>query len=170
MARLALPHIQFKESYINAVVEFQREDLWTDLDIPFLQNRFEDYVIDFDRTRKGMGLPLGWVPATEYWWVQGDEFLGRIDIRHRLTDALKKFGGHIGYEVRPTERKKGHGKEMLKAVLPCAKEMRIEKLLITCDSDNIASQRMILSVGGVFQDEIMNEGKNSPTQRYWVGI
>jgi len=170
MPRLVLPNIRYKESYMKALIEFQTEDLWPDLDREFLENRFEDYIEDFEKTRKGLGLPLGWVAATEYWWVDGEEFIGRIDIRHRLTDALKKFGGHIGYEIRKKYRGQGHGKQMLKAVLPLAKKLNIEKALITCDSTNIGSQKVILSVGGVLQDEINNEGRDVPTQRYWVEL
>lgn len=170
MPRLVLPHSQYKDSYISALDEFTKEDLWPDLDREFLLYRFEDYIDEFEKTRKGLGLPLGWVAATEYWWVEDDRFIGRIDIRHRLTDALKKFGGHIGYEIRKSQRGKGHGKAMLKAVLIQAKEMGIDKALITCDSVNIASQKVILSAGGKLQDEIVNEGREFPTQRYWVEL
>ena len=170
MPHLVLPHARYKESYMEALYEFQKEDLWPDLDREFLLNRFDDFIGEFEKTRKGMGLPLGWVAATEYWLVEGDHFIGRIDIRHRLTDALKKFGGHIGYEIRKSERKKGYGKVMIKLVLPHVKELGIEKALITCDSTNIASQKVILSVGGKLQDEIVNEGREFPTQRYWVKI
>lgn len=168
MPQLVLPHLKYKESYLTALDEFNQEDLWTDLDREFLQARFEDYIAEFEKTKKGLGLPLGWVAATEYWWVEGNHFIGRIDVRHRLTDALKKFGGHIGYEVRKSERGKGHGKAMLKNVLPYVEKLGIKKALITCDSTNIASQKVILSVGGKLQDEIVNEGRDVPTQRYWV--
>lgn len=170
MPRLALPDYRFKESYLRALDEFHQEDLWTDLDRDFLLNRFDDFISDFEKTRKGLGLPLGWVPSTEYWWVEGDHFIGRIDIRHKLTSALKKFGGHIGYEVRASERGRGHGKAMLKAILPSVSTMGIKEALITCDSTNIASQKVILSVGGKFQDEILNEGHDAPTQRYLIKI
>lgn len=170
MPRLVLPSALYKDSYMEALYEFQKEDLWPDLDREFLLNRFEDYIEEFAKTRKGQGLPLGWVAATEYWWVEDTKFIGRIDIRHRLTDALKKFGGHIGYEIRKCERGKGHGRNMLKAVLSHVKEMGIEKALITCDSTNIASQKVILSAGGKLQDEIVNEGREFPTQRYWVEV
>ena len=103
MPRLVLPHIRYKESYMSALYEFNKEDLWTDLDREFLLNRFEDYIEDFEKTRKGLGLPLGWVSATEYWWVEGDYFLGRIDIRpnarvpknlaSRMCTELKKWTG-----------------------------------------------------------------------------
>lgn len=170
MAILVLPHLKYKESYIKALDEFNQEELWTDLDREFLLNRFEDYIADFEKNRKGLGLPLGWVPSTEYWWVEGEHFIGRIDIRHRLTDALKKFGGHIGYEVRSSERKKGHATNMLKSVLLEVEKLGIKEALITCDSTNTASQKVILSVGGKLQDEIKNEDRDLPTQRYWVEL
>ncbi len=61
--------------------------------------------------------PEGYVPATEFWWVDGETFLGRITIRHRLTPHLLEVGGHIGYDVRPSARRRGHATEMLRQTL-----------------------------------------------------
>src|SRR5262245_40341593 len=106
--------------------------------------------------------PDWWVPATELWWLDGDEFLGRIGIRHRLTRTLLEVGGHVGYDVRPSARRRGHATEMLRASLGVAHELGIDPALITCDADNVASKTVIERNGGVFDDE--REGK----LRYWV--
>jgi predicted acetyltransferase len=97
--------------------------------------------------------PADFVPATELWWVEGDEFLGRIAIRHRLTPRLLEIGGHIGYDVRPTARRRGHATEMLRQALGLAHDMGIKLALITCDVDNIGSRTVIESNGGVLEDE-----------------
>lgn len=170
MPRLVLPSNLYKESFIEALDEFHREELWCDLDREFLSNRFHDFIEEFTKTSKGQGLPLGWVPSTEYWLVEGEQFLGRINIRHRLTKPLESFGGHIGYEVRKSERKKGHAKNMIRLVLPKVLELGITKALITCDSNNLASQKVIESVGGVFQDETQLKDREVPTFRYWVDL
>ena len=67
--------------------------------------------------------PSGFVPSTELWWVDGDEYIGRIAVRHRLTPVLLEIGGHIGYDVRPTARRRGHATEMLRQALAVAHEL-----------------------------------------------
>lgn len=106
--------------------------------------------------------PAGYVPATELWWVDGDEFLGRIGIRHRLTPQLLEMGGHIGYDVRPSARRRGHATAMLRAALDIASEMGIAQALVTCDVDNVGSRTVIERNGGVLEDE--RDGK----LRFWV--
>lgn len=106
--------------------------------------------------------PAGRVRCTTWWWVHDDEYLGRIAVRHRLNEPLLEWGGHIGYDVRPSARRQGHGTAMLRAVLPRARELGIDSALVTCDPDNIGSRRVIESCGGVLEDE--RHGK----WRYWV--
>ena len=93
------------------------------------------------------------VPDTELWWVAGEEFLGRIVVRHRLTHALLDIGGHIGYDVRPSARRQGHATEMLRQALPVARDLGIDLALITCDVSNIGSRTVIERNGGVLEDE-----------------
>ena len=99
---------------------------------------------------------------TELWWVEGDEFLGRVGIRHRLTSALLEMGGHIGYDVRPSARRRGHPTERLRQALGVAHELGIDPALVTCDVDNIGSRAVIERNGGVLEDE--RAGK----LRFWV--
>jgi predicted acetyltransferase len=107
--------------------------------------------------------PADRVPCTTWWWVEGTEYLGRIALRHRLVPHLLEVGGHIGYDVRPSARRRGHATGMLAAVLPHAHSMGIDPALLTCDGDNVASRRVIERAGGVLEDE--RQGK----LRYWVG-
>jgi len=85
--------------------------------------------------------PDGWVPGTNLWYVDGSEYLGRLAIRHRLTEWLRSVGGHIGYDVRPSVRRQGHATAMLRDALPVAYRLRIHPVLITCDSDSVASRK-----------------------------
>lgn len=106
--------------------------------------------------------PENWVPSTTLWWVEGDEYLGRIAIRHRLTPRLFEVGGHIGYDVRPSVRRRGHATAMLAAALPIARDLGIDPALVTCDEDNVASRRVIERNGGVLEDKRGNK------LRFWV--
>jgi predicted acetyltransferase len=107
--------------------------------------------------------PAGHVPSTHLWWVDGDTYLGRVQIRHQLSTLfLRHEGGHIGYHVVEPYRRRGHGAAMLAAALPVALDLGLECVLITCDVTNVGSRKVIEANGGLFQDE--REGK----LRYWV--
>lgn len=106
--------------------------------------------------------PGGFVPATTLWWTEGSEYLGRLSIRHRLTPRLVEVGGHIGYDIRASARRRGHATAMLRAALPIARDMGIDSVLITCDHDNVGSKRVIENNGGVFEDRRGNK------LRFWV--
>jgi predicted acetyltransferase len=106
--------------------------------------------------------PEGHVPATTLWWIDDEDYLGRLAIRHRLTARLREVGGHIGYDIRPSARRRGHATALLAAGLPMAHDLGIDPALITCDEDNIASRKVIESNGGVLEDS--RNGK----LRYWV--
>jgi predicted acetyltransferase len=123
--------------------------------------RYVQWLLDL-RTEEAARV-VGWVPCTTLWWVEGEEFYGRIALRHRLTPQLTAAGGHIGYDVRPTARGRGHATAMLGAVLPLAAAMGIEQALLTCDEDNLPSRKVILAYGGVPVDMLV-----PGTQRFWV--
>ena len=94
--------------------------------------------------------------------------VGIIDIRHRLNDYLLQFGGNIGYSIRKSERRKGYAKAMLSLGLAECRNLGLEKVLITCDKENISSAKTILACGGVLENEIA-EGCRI-TQRYWIAL
>lgn len=91
-----------------------------------------------------------------------------IDIRHRLNDYLKNFGGHIGYSIRKSERQKGYATEMLALALKECEKLNLSKVLITCDKENVASAKTMINNGAVLENEV-SEG-NRITQRYWITL
>ena len=99
---------------------------------------------------KGVYSKKGLVPQTVYWLVDGKNFLGKLSIRHKLTKYLKNFGGHIGYYIRPSQRGKGYGREILRLGLKKAKLLGIKNVLITCSIKNDPSRRVIEGNGGKF--------------------
>lgn len=104
----------------------------------------------------------GFVGCTTLWWTEGDTFLGRLAVRHRLTPFLYEEGGHIGYDVRPSARRQGHATAALRAALPRIGALGIESALVTCDTGNVASRKVIEACGGVLEDQ--RHGK----LRYWI--
>lgn len=97
--------------------------------------------------------PPNWVHSSTYWWSEGSQFLGSIRIRHQLPPSPFESAGHIGYDIAPRARRRGHGTAMLRAALPIAAGMGIDPALITCDVDNIGSRKVILANGGVLEGE-----------------
>ena len=111
------------------------------------------------------------VPSNVYIAVRlsDKKIVGVIDLRHHINHpVLSTWGGHIGYYVRPTERGKGYGKEMLKQNLRNAQKLGLEKVLITCNDDNYASENVILANGGVFESTITVDGEIM--KRYWIAV
>jgi predicted acetyltransferase len=108
--------------------------------------------------------PRGYVPWTELWMADGEEYLGRITLRHELTDALFTWGGHIGYAVRPTARRAGHASAALRGMLDVCRQRGIDPVLVTCDVGNVASRRTIVGAGGSYEDT--REGK----LRFWIHL
>ena len=94
--------------------------------------------------------------------------VGMIDLRHRLNDYLAEYAGHIGYSVRPDERRKGYATQMLRLVLDEARRRGIPRVLVTCDEDNEASARTIERCGGVFERHADLDGE--VLRRYWIEL
>ncbi len=125
----------------------------------------------FARQSRGEGLDDGWVPGTTLFLVDEGRIFGVANLRHRLTDHLIRFGGHVGYSVRPSERCKGHATRMLELVKGYAKaNLDIDRLLVTCGSENVASTRVIEKCGGVFEDESFYEPAGKRVRRYWIAL
>lgn len=112
----------------------------------------------------------GLVDATTFLAVRcsDGELIGMIDIRHRLNPYLEQFGGHIGYSVLPSERKRGYATEMLALALGFCRQRDMERVLVTCDSENTASEKTILSNGGSLENKVPEEG--GWTCRYWITL
>jgi predicted acetyltransferase len=176
MPELTAPTVRVHASFLAAVAEFQGEGRgqagdasMVGREINLYAGRWQDPGV-FDAYVRWLRndavedapRPAGYVPSTTLWWVSGDEYLGRISIRHRLTPQLRDYGGHIGYDIRPTARRRGHATAMLAAALPRAQALGINPVLITCDEDNVGSRKVIEANGGVLED------RRGIKRRYWV--
>lgn len=164
MIRLLKPTLKYKKSFQNALREFSKEGS-KEADLSNVQ----EYIKKSREYAKGKNLPKGYVPSSTYWLIDNEQFIGRASIRHYLNNNLKKYGGHIGYIIRPSKRKKGYGTQILKLALLKAKKLGIKKALITCDDSNIASQKIIENNNGKLKDKIKQKN-GILSRRYWVKI
>ncbi|MCL4252660.1 MAG: GNAT family N-acetyltransferase [Anaerolineae bacterium] len=170
MMKLVRPDVAYQTSYISAMREFQAEGLphYTNLDLEIMNADFADYVRSL--VMREHTVPAGWVTETVLWGVDEGGFIGRIAFRHHLTESLRQFGGHIGYDVRPTRRKEGHGTAMLTQMLAIARARGLDKVMITCDQTNIGSQKIIQANGGILEDVIQLDFRPVPTMRWWISL
>lgn len=129
---------------------------------------FADYTALLKGYETGQNLPEGWLPSTSLCGFVGNDLVGRINIRHGLNDHLRQFGGHIGYGVVPPFRKKGYATEMLRRSLPLARDLGIEKILVTCDDNNLGSIKTIEACGGVLENKIPAGDGKPMKRRYWI--
>lgn len=118
---------------------------------------------------RALAPPPNIVPDSLYWAIRGNEMVGRISFRHALNESLLREGGHIGFIVRPSARRQGVAREMLRQLVASERARSIGRLLVTCDEGNIASERTIRANGGILED-IIDNGKGPRTMRFWITV
>ncbi len=130
-----------------------------------------EIVETFAKQSRGEGLEEGWVPGTTLFLVEDGRILGVANLRHRLTDHLRRFGGHVGYSIRPSERNQGFATRLLEEVKAYARvTLGIDSLLVTCEPENAASARVIEKCGGVLEDESFYEPAGHRVRRYSIAL
>ncbi len=169
--KLVLPTPEYKEKLMDYKREFIENGDSMDGTAGLKDAKtFEEWYSAFCDNLSEETVRDGLVPATTYMAIStyDGRLIGMIDIRHILNDYLLKFGGHIGYSIRKSERQQGYAIEMLSLALTECVKLNIKKALITCDKNNVASAKTIINNGGKLENEIA-EG-NGTTQRYWITL
>ena len=123
------------------------------------QRRFAGFVA----ARRGAMIRWG-VPSTVFWYVSGEYYLGTLVVRHQLTPELAEMGGHIGYHVVAPWRRQGHATRMLGRRAGASRGLGLDRVLVTCATDNEPSRRVILANGGVPADSGTGE------DRFWISL
>jgi predicted acetyltransferase len=163
---LVEPGPRHHRSFLDALPEYHRDGLHTELDPRALADPagFRRWIEETREAGLRGEAPIerDRVPHRILWWADGDEYLGRARLNLRLNDELTEFGGHIGYDIRPSARGRGHATALLRASLRIAREAGIGPILLTCAPDNHASRRIIERNGGVLADT-----SRAGRLRYW---
>lgn len=166
MLRLELPSNKYIDDYRQA---YEDDELYSK-DTEHLFSEVEGFLEKCEQYRLGINMPANRVPCTTLWLVDDKRFYGELHLRHKLNEKLLNRGGHIGYEIRYSKRGHGYGKLMLKLGLNyCLNVLNLRKTMITCDSENKASENTMKSCGGVFGEMVPDEDNPGRfIKKYWI--
>lgn len=128
---------------------------------------FNNKLFEDERT-----LPPGYSIGFQYLYMNDDELIGMVNFRPKAESHpyLSQYGGHIGYNIRPTKRGQGLGTKMLKDFLPIAKSYGLERVMITCMEDNDISRKIIINNGGKFDSKVFYSPESKMIERYWIKL
>lgn len=170
--------IRPEESYLEGVASYRREMLVakSSMDGTGTLRRTENVEEWLRQCRDGERperLSEGKVPATQFVFADTEtkRIYGMVQVRHTLNEYLRNFAGHIGYSVRPTERRKGYAKKMLQeALVFCKTELGLREVLVSCLVENEASRRTILACGGVFEEKVYEHIEGVWLEKYRITL
>ena len=156
-----------KDKFLEMAREYRSagEDRYS----PGLEN-FEKLLDKLKTYRTGENLPDGRVRSNTFFLFDGEKLLGSGSLRHRLSKTLAVYGGHIGYNVRPSERRKGYGSLILRLTLEKARAIGLERVFITCNTDNIGSVKIIENHGGRLENKLFYEPVGKLISQYWIEL
>ena len=163
---LVLPSGRYRESYLEALVEYHAEGRYLDRK----PENVDAIVARLIAMADPAHVEAGFVPQTTWWLVDGTTYLGRIAIRHELNEELFKSAGHIGYEIRPSQRGRGLSSRLLAPGLEQAQALGLTRVLLTCCDDNLPSIRVIERNGGQRDEDVQIPGANRSERRYWIEL
>lgn len=166
-----------KEKYVERIFAYRQEFLQTDSSmdgcgsLKTISNPLE-WIADGERKSKKETCPEGFVVATQFLYIRKSDnrLVGMIQVRHELNDFLEKYSGHIGYSIRPSERRKGYAKRMLNDALDYCKEIGLDKVMVSCTKSNQASRKTILSNGGKYESTIFEPNEKIDLEKYWIDL
>lgn len=174
--KLIKPTLEYKQQAEELVKEIKKYDI----DNPdafagcssIEKYDYEEWLKKLDEDLDFENIKPGRVPASTYFSVRksDNKIIGIVNIRHDFNEYLENYGGHIGYSIRPTQRRKGYGYKQLKLALEKCLEIPINKVLITCRENNIGSAKTIESCRGIYEDTRFCEKENVNLKRYWIKL
>ena len=132
---------------------------------------YHEWLNGVENDYKGINLQVGRVPSSIYFLMSDERIVGSISIRHNIdTSFLSWYGGHIGYNVRPSERRKGYATTMLFLALEKCEELGLENVMISCKEDNIGSAKTIENNCGILNEIVFFPQQNCNLKKYWINV
>jgi len=174
MMRFVFPCSEYEQKAIEFIQEFydhQSEINGTGgLDRYLIESTYSEWLVKVLNALDIANIPDGRVPAYTYFYVRDEDskIIGMINIRLTLNDYLREEGGHIGYCIRPSERKKGYGTSMLRDTLSFCKKIGLCDILVTCDKINTASALVVKNCGGSLISEFYSDASKRYVQKYRI--
>jgi predicted acetyltransferase len=170
--RLIKPSLAYRDEYISFYEEWKcsGENIvpWVVEHEPYDFHSMIEFLYSQDSEEKIMN--DNWVPHSTYWLLnEADSIVAVVNIRHKLNHKLFNTGGHIGYGVRPSQRRKGYASMLLSLALQQTRRMGLSKVLVVCDKGNTGSERTIIKNGGRFESEFIEENGNV-VRRFWIEL
>lgn len=171
--KLVFPTEEYKEqmeAYLKEHFEYGEYELAGDGSLDKIKN-FDEWLIKVKKDVLEENIEKNRIPATLFLGVRKSDnrVVGTIQIRHKLNDSLLRNYGHVGDGVRPSERRKGYATEMIRLGLEECRKIGIDRVLMICYKDNIASKKSIINNGGILENEVLTENKKI-NQRYWISL
>ena len=166
------PSLDYEDAFLRLLADYEHNDPENGGSYLFAATNFELYVRGLYDEEAGFNLPEGIVPCSHRWLVDEDgNILAVVRVRHTLENPfLSEVGGHIGYDVPPSQRGHRYAMTVLKAGLETAKEIGLKQVLVCCDANNIPSRKTIENCGGVLEKEFYSEYWPIPVRRYWFEL
>jgi predicted acetyltransferase len=181
-ARLVLPHMGLGAEYLELLREsVSAESGWNEGPLAeVVAHDLAAHLASLNEQHSDIRLPSGQaikrMPFAYFWLVSGaaaaeEHLIGRVSVRYELSDWLRRFGGHIGYAIRPAWRRQGYGRLGLQLAIDHMRTKGLDRVLLTCADTNVASARVIESCGGVLEDRIPDPTRpDLLNRRYWITI
>ena len=177
MENETLLFIQPTIEYVDELRDYRQEflDAGNSMDGCGPLRRFEDpadWLKEIEKYMHPETVPEGLVQATQFICVRKSDrkILGMLQVRHTFNEYLEKYAGHIGYAVRPSERRKGYAKWMLAQGLAFCREIGLTRVLICCKTENEANRRTILANGGIYDKTVYETERQIELERYWIDL
>jgi predicted acetyltransferase len=169
MLTLVEPSLTYKKPCLDAVREFHAAGEYT-VDAEQLDAKFEELIARLVAAKDPVNAPPGELPYEDFWLMDGDEWIGKLTLRTTINAKYLHAGGHIGYEIRPSKRRRGYGTALLRMGLEKAHERGLHRVLLTCDETNLASRKVIEKNGGQLENAVQVEGQTVLKMRYWINL
>ncbi|MGN0424973.1 MAG: GNAT family N-acetyltransferase [Acetatifactor sp.] len=172
-----LVFVRPSEEYFSELKAYKKEflDRGDSMDGCGPLRRYDDmqeYLAMVNRYLNPDTLPEGLVVASQFLCIRKNDgrLVGMIQVRHYFNEFLEKYAGHIGYSVRPSERRKGYASWMLKNIKPFCRSIDLDKILVCCLDNNEGSRKTILKNGGIYDGTVFCEEEEVYLERYWIDL